>query len=338
MPGFNLIEAYDPVVWKATLEEKTKAAWSLANSPVLKAVDELKAVAEGPGSGVQLGFFRDITEQDDEVQVERTEPTTQGLGTGKQIVKKLLRVVKNDATAEARDLGHDDPLGTFLTRRATRRLALTQKKMVAILTGVFGTSLAANSVDHFSETSNSDVDKVWQEDYFFDAKSTLGPLQMSLSGGAIFVHSVIYAAMEKADAIAFVKPSEGPAFIATWKGLPIYIDDSLVRNGTTSGKVYSSYIIAAGAFGHGLADQPFYDLGAKFNPSVSHFALDGDVKLNVLGIYDRTAEVIHLDGVSFTGSVAGGSATNAELATANKWTLAYDSAKKVAAVRIRTNG
>lgn len=335
---FNLADAYEPAVWKALMAEKTKAAWSLANSAVVKAVADLKLIAEGPSRSAELPFFRDIAEQDDEPQVERTAPTKQGIGTGKQIIKKMLRVIANDASAEARDLGHEDPLGTFLDRRVNRRLANTQKKIVAILTGVFGTALAANGVDHFAETANSDTDKVWQEDYFFDAASTLGILQFDLEGGAVFVHPVVYAAMQKADAITFVKPSEGKAFIATWKGLPIYLDKSLVRNGTTSGKVYSSYIIAAGAFGSGLADQPFYDIGAKFNPSVSHFAIDGNMDLNTLTIYDRTAEIVHLDGTSYTGTVAGESVTNAELATADKWAVAYDSAEKVPVVRIRTNG
>lgn len=336
--SFNLADAYEPAVWKKTLDEKTKAAWSLANSVAVRTVEDFSSTCNGPSRSVELPFFRDIEDQDDEIQVERTAPSMQGLGTGKQVVKVLNRVIANDASAESRDLGHDDPLGVFLGRRANRYLANRQKKMRSILTGVFGTALSANSIDHFEEATNTTAGNFWNVDYFHDATSRLGVLEQSLSGGVVFVHPDIYAAMKKADEITFVKPSEGMPFLPTFKGMALFMDAGLSRTGTTSGTVYSSYLIGAGAFGHGIAEQPFYDLGARFNPSLSHFALHGDPKTNVLEIFDRTREIIHIDGTSYTGSVAGETATNAELATANKWTLAYADAKKVPIVRIRTNG
>jgi hypothetical protein len=66
--------------------------------------------------------------------------------------------------------------------------------------------------------------------------------------------------------------------------------------------------------------------------------MDGDAAKNNIALYDRTRFLMHVVGTKWKGSPAGQSATNAELATAGNWELAYTSAARVPAVRIQTNG
>ena len=61
------------------------------------------------------------------------------------------------------------------------------------------------------------------------------------------------------------------------------------------------------------------------------------VDLNNERIYDRTRFVMHLNGMKFTGTPSGQSATNPELATAASWQLVYATANRVGAACIRTN-
>lgn len=339
MAGFSLADTYQPAVWKKTITEKTNAAYSLFNSVAVTRAPMIDEVAAGPSNSADLPFFRDIATQADEIQVERTAPTVLGIGTGKQVVKMLNRVTANDMSAEAKTLGFDDPTDAFLQRVTLRRLAQRQAALRSSLTGIFGTALTANLKNVALETTAGvAAANLWSGNLFHDATSLLGNLEMSLEGGAVWVHPIVMAAMKKADEIAYVKPSEGKPFIATYKGLPIYTDSALQRAGTTSGTVYRTYILAPGAVLFGQKDQTFIDLGQKGGVDVAQFVFDADQKTNVEAIYDRRREIIHLDGLSYTGSVTAGTPSNPELATANNWSLATDSATKVGVVAIDTNG
>lgn len=339
MPAFSLSDSYQPAVWKQTIQEKTNAAFSLFNSVAVTRAPLLDEIASGPSGSADLPFFRDIATQANEIQVEGTAPTILGIGSGKQVVKMLNRVTANSITAEAKTLGFADPTDAFLSRVAARRLAQRQASLRSALTGIFSTALSANLKNVALETSSGQsAANLWSGSLFHDAVSLLGNLEMTLDGGAVWVHPTVLAAMKKADEIAYIKPSEGKPFIATYKGLPIFVDSGLTRAGTTSGTVFRTVILAPGAVLFGQKDQTFLDIGQKGGVDTASFVFDSDQKTNVEAIYDRTREIIHVDGLSYTGTVTGGSPTNTELATANKWTLAADSAAKVGVVAIDTNG
>lgn len=336
MPGFSLADAYIPAVWRDGLEEKSNAAVSLLNSAAVVKSPVFGELASGPSHLATLPFFRDISGQDDEVQVERTAPGIQGLGVGSQVAILLNRVTANDLTAEARDLGHKDPAGDFLGRIARRRLAQRQKTLLAILRGAFGSALAPNSLANFVETAAGA--KFFSVDIFFDAMQRLGNLEQSLAGGAIVTHSKVLAGMKKADEIAYLRASDGSPFLPAYKGLPIYIDDSLVRTGTTSGFVYDTYLLAPGTIGWGEKPQEFNEPGAKEVVGVATFNVKCDSNLNVESLFDRRRELLHLDGLKWVGTDKAGKNTNADLALPANWALAYDTPAKVGAIRLQTNG
>ena len=124
----------------------------------------------------------------------------------------------------------------------------------------------------------------------------------------LVVHSAIYASLQAADLTQFIPNSQGVP-IERFMGMQVVVNDSVTANAG----VYDSLLVRNGAFGFAENTDP--------NKAVEE---DRDVKCNedILSIQKRF--VIHPFGAKFDGSVAGATATNAELSTSNKWSLAGD--------------
>ena len=153
---------------------------------------------------------------------------------------------------------------------------------------------------------------------------------------AIAMHSATEAALRKLDLIDFVPDSEGKAQIKSFQGRRVIVDDTLpVRNGTTDGLVYTSYLFGPGAFGKGAAPLDSEPLQGGFGTEgveLARVPLDSDTVL-----INRRRYILHPRGVKFTSaSVAGDSPTNAELETASNWTRVWE-AKNVRIVAVTHN-
>jgi hypothetical protein len=113
----------------------------------------------------------------------------------------------------------------------------------------------------------------------------------------------------------------------------------LTRAGTTSGKVYETYLIKSGFFGYG--EKPQVAASGPTDPSAidaAALAFLPSIATNDIALYDRTRFVLHLDGAKWIGSPAGQSPTDAELATATNWQFLKQTANRAGVVAIRTNG
>jgi len=338
----TISDLWIPDIWLATMREKQATFPSLLNSGV--AVDNPKAseLASGPGEVSTIPFFKDITDQDDEIQVEDTEPTVDNKITS-SLMKAIAcnRVTKNSATAFSAQLSGEDPVGEISAQMVQRRLKQRQKTLLAMVRGSFGSAgasgvaapLKAVRLDSFDESGDDATsDQLMSIDLFINAKSLMGELADDLMDGALWLHPTILAALELADETSFDKASHGPWTIRTYRGIPIYTSESLVRAGTTNGYVYDTYLLAKGIIAKGekpqktdVVDVAALQMEKKFGPN------------NEI-IYDRTRFVMHLSGMKWVGTPAAESPTNAELGTIANWNLVLTTANRVGAVCIRTNG
>ncbi|MBL9171491.1 MAG: hypothetical protein JNN07_27405 [Verrucomicrobiales bacterium] len=110
------------------------------------------------------------------------------------------------------------------------------------------------------------------------------------------------------------------------------MSDLLVRAGTGAGFVYETYLLGPRILAYGEKPQ----LGDAID--VASLQLDKVRPKNNEVIYDRTRFVLHLNGMRWTGTPAGQSATNAELSAFASWSLVYTTANRVGATCILTNG
>jgi hypothetical protein len=205
----TISDLWIPDIWLQTMREKQATFPSLLNSGVV--VDNPKAteLASGPGEVATIPFFRDITDQDDELQLENAEPTIDNrITAGQMRAIACNRVCKSSATAFSAQLSGEDPVGEIVAQMAQRRLKQRQKTLLAMVRGAFGSAgvngvaapLKPVRVDAFDESGNdATADHLMGIELFINAKSLMGELADDLMNGALWMHPTILAALELAD-------------------------------------------------------------------------------------------------------------------------------------------
>ena len=338
----TISDLWIPDIWLQTMREKQATFPSLLNSGVV--VDNPKAseLASGPGEVATIPFFKDITDQDDEIQVENAEPAVDNkITSGLMKAIACNRVCKSSATAFSAQLSGEDPVGEISAQMVQRRLKQRQKTLLAMVRGSFGSAGASGvaaplqtiRVDSFDESGDdATADQLMGVELFINAKSLMGELADDLMDGALWIHPTVLAALELADETSFDKASRGPWTIRTYRGIPIYVSESLARAGTTNGFVYETYLLAKGIIARGEKPQKTDVVDVAALQMEKKFGLNNEI------IYDRTRFVLHINGMKWVGTPAAESPSNAELGTIANWNLVLTTANRVGAVCIRTNG
>ncbi|HAB18234.1 MAG TPA: hypothetical protein PLX89_07715 [Verrucomicrobiota bacterium] len=343
MAATNISNLWTPAIWINAANEGQATFANVVNSRAVIDLANLTQLATGGGTSGNVPTWKDITDGDEEIQVESTAATVGNITTVNQNVPILNRQKAWGATALSAGVSGSDPIGQIGKQLGASRSKRQQKIVLALLRGAFaglgaaGASAALSAVrsDLFIEAGNSATSaNLISADAFINAKALLGELGDTLQNGAIFMHSAVRAALEKLDASSFKSGVQSglPFTVKTYKDIPVFTCDALVRAGTTNGYVYETYILAEGVIGRGQKPQS-NNVG-----DVASLVREEDGSKNDVFLYDRQRLAIHLNGMIWGGTPAGQSATNAELGTAASWTLAYTTANRVGAVLLRTNG
>ena len=346
-------DLWTPAVWVEEVAERQATFPSLFNSGVVVRSAQLNEIASGPGISANIPFFKDITDQADEIQVENTAPGDNVQPSGLQVATILNRVTKNSGAALAAQVSGSDPVGQMVSALVARRLKQRQLTLLAILRASFGVYNGASggavnvaaplsavryggtTAEIFLETTvGQTAANKMSADVFIQTKALMGELADDLANGVFWCHPNIRAALEILDANSFKTGIQSglPFNVTTYRGIPIFTSESLVRAGTTSGFVYDSYLLASGVVGIGEKPQ----LGDVIDASSLQFFADRDK--NNEAIWDRTRFLMHLNGMKWVGTPAGQSATNVELRTIANWNLVYQTANRVGVTCMRTNG
>ena len=332
-----------PQIWVQGLSEKAASFPSIITSGIANRDEEFDAYAAGPGTTINLPYFRDISDQADAVQVENTQATRQVIGSGKQIAAICNRETANDLTALSGQVSGAAPVDGILTQLAIRRQKQRNTTLLNQLRGLFDTTSAPNSATGCLKAARYDIfleagatppaTQCISASGFVDAVTLLGEQADVLKGGSIIVHPDIHQALLKADQISFEHFSlqEGIK-LQKYRGLWLWRSKLLRRAGTTSGYVYDTYLSAPGVFAWGEKPQQGDVVDVA---SLSYWM---DKQKNNEEIYDRSRFILHPNGCRWVGTPAGQSATNAEFATAANWNLDYQTADRVGLVCMRTNG
>jgi hypothetical protein len=341
MPATAVSDLWVPQIWIRATDEKARTLPALASSGAFVRSPTLDSIASGGGTAATLPFFKDLTDTAEGIQVEGTEPTINAISSGQNVAPILNREVGYGANALAAGVSGDDPVGGITRQLGLNRQKRTQSTLLSVMRGLFNVAgapaaaaqLSAARYDIFSETGASPTsDKLLDSAKFNLATALLGELQDSLAGGAIWMHPNIRAALLNQDENSFERDSRLGFMLETYKGFPLFVSNSLVRAGTTSGVVYDTYLLAAGSVGWGEKPQA----GDSIDVASLSFYKRPDI--NQERIYDRRRYLVHVNGTKWVGTAAGQSATNAELAVHTNWSLQFQSADRCGIVCIRSNG
>lgn len=347
MAQTTISDLWTPDIWIQGTSEKAKAFPSLLNSGVVINPPLFDKIASGAGIAANIPFYKDVSDDTDDIQVEDTAPTPGEITSGKQICPILNRVKAYDVTALAEQVSgaSPDPVGEILGQIGNGRMKRRQRTLVSCLRGAFGGGADANGsaseltsmrVEAFDESgTDATNDQKMSADLFIAAKALLGELGDSLRGGAILTHPNIVAQLEILDKGSFKNGVESglPFTVTTYRNIPIFTSNLLVRAGSTNGYVYETYILSAGSVGYGGKAQ-----SSRVGDTAHLIVDETQIAKNNLTVYDRNRYLLHLNGMKWVGTPGGQSATDAELATIANWDLAFSSADRVGGVLIRTNG
>jgi hypothetical protein len=327
----NVGNLWSPDIWIRAAAEPVVGRLMLLNSGIVATSPALTEVATGGGTKANLPRFREPNVAD-EIQVASTGPTKNNITASTMVAPILNRVLALGTDALAGAVSDSDPIGYIGQVIGINRLRNREVTLLSTLRGFFHTAAAANSEDNFVEVvGNQTASHLIDSIMINKAVAALGENVATLTQGAMVVHSTIHQALLNQDSIEFIRDSQGVIVMQTYKGIPLFINDLLVRDGTTSGKVFESYVFARGSVGFGEKPQ------SNVIGDVASLTRDEDAHTNDVVLYDRTRVVMHPSGGIWGGTPSGNSATNAELATGGNWTLAGD-IRNTGIVRIRTNG
>ena len=273
-----------------------------------------------------------------------TPPTVNNITSDRQKAPVMYREAAWGRDAFAFAQSGMDPLAYVAERLLNVRFDNAEVALINVLNGVFASDTFADLIfddDAVNEDPVGDAGSnvYWDAERFHNTTGILGIKEDDLVGGLITMHSKVRTYLKIQDELETVKPSEGGIPFQTYKGMRIVADDRLVRDGTTSGKVYPITIAAPNTVVFNFATQ------GEDGTTSSSLAFDSDVPNLRKALYDRVVALCHINGTYWQPASADGGAlivakggpTDAQFATANAWKTVYNNVKETRIVRAYVN-
>ena len=330
---------YGPLFLPTTIQRIAQLS-RIRNSPIVSADAQIQQFANGPGDIVQMPFWNDLAgdsnvSSDDPAQSAVPNKLTQG----QDMARKVRRNNGWQSANLVAAVLAEDPLDVVSQLIAEYWNREEQVVLGKTMAGVFASSgMSGNVLNVASEdpAGNSGANAVkFNADVAANAYALLGEYGQTLS--AVLMHSRVFWNLRAQSAIVYLTdPATGLPMNdrPTWDGKDVFVSDQCPRvAGTTSGFKYTSYLFGNGAIAYSEATGQG---GPKKPVEISSVAEAGNGE-GVETVWYRRAWVMHPRGIAFTGSPAGNSATNTELATGGNWTRKYDP-KLLRMVAVTTNG
>lgn len=284
----------------------------------------LDELANAPGKIVELPYWNDL---DGSVEVNYSDDnpantaTPQKIAQGEQIARKAFI----NQGWQAADLASELAMGGTAmeaVRARTDRYFMRQwqRRLIASSNGILADNVANDSGDMVVDVAVESVaaqtsSTKFNRDVFTEAVYTMGDMATEL--GAIAVHSAVMQQMVKNDDIVYIPDSQGQLTIPTYMGLRVIVDDGMtVTAGTTDGFKYTSVLFGSGMFGYGV--------GSPETPvAIEREEAQGNGG-GIETLWLRNTWLLHPFGFQATGTPAGQSFTNTELAAATSFDRVLD--------------
>lgn len=288
----------------------------VVNSP------EFDTLASEAARTHNMPFFEDLNGES-EPTLEDVKMTPAKIGSNKDVSTTILRQKMWAATNLSAALAGADPMKAIGDLVAGYWARDMQKELIAILSGVFGTTTedpvgtpkqTTRMADHILDLTagKSEPAKLISASAFIDACQLLGDAQAQLSGVAM--HSATKSFLKKLNLIETERDSTDVEF-DTYQGRRVTVDDECPVTGEG---IYTTYLFGNGAIAYGNGSP------------VGHVATEVDRDKQTGGgidyLINRKAFILHPRGIAYTGAKREHveTPTRAELAMAENWKPVYE--------------
>lgn len=335
-----------PAIFTPYVQQLTEEKARIIQSGVAARNPQVDAMLAGGGLTFNVPSFRDLDNDSDRTSTDTAhveftggtaEPDPYKTRTSTEIGVRLSRNGSWSSADLAAALAGADPMESIASRVAywwTRRL---QAAFIATMNGVIADNAAAPSGSDTHTQNDLIVDVSggafvegvtnFSAEAFINAALTMGDSMEDLT--AVFVHSVVFARMQKNNLIDFIPDARGEIQIPTFLGREVIVDDGMPR----TGQVYDTWLFGRGAVQLGVGSP-------KVPTAIERKEGAGNGGGQEI-LYSRTEWCIHPVGHAFiAGTIANGGPTNAatsnNLANAGSWSRRWPERKQIKFARLVT--
>lgn len=331
MAAVQIADVIEPTTFTEYTVERTAERSALLQSGVAVRDAAFSDLAKSGGSILNMPHWEDLSGNS---EADTDDPTNDG--TPKKITATNEKAIMHYRRGSwgrsdlAASVAGDDPMKVIADGVADWwNRDIESYVLVPTLNGMFNASNGVLRTTHSLDVSiadgnNATASNLISPESVIDTAKLLGDQWRKVK--AIAVHSVVHSRLQKLGLIETVRLADQNIEFETFLGRRLIETDSCYSvAGGTSGTVYSTYLFGEGTFAWGD--------GAPLVPTeIERKGLAGASYL-----INRKHFFLHPRGVSFTGSIAGVTPTNVELATGSKWTKVYET-KNIPLLELRTNG
>jgi hypothetical protein len=335
MANVQISDIYNPLVFAAAEQEKQIELNAFMSSGVMVEDPRITAMASVGGNIGELPFFKPLGTQEPNYSNDVTGDTTTPNKITSAIMKyRLASQNQSWSTMDiAVDLALADPVAAITNRIAGYWATTNERRLIQSTMGILNDNVANDSSDMVvniatDSSGATTAAELVSNDAILDAQQTAGDHQGGFT--AIAMHSVVYNRLRKQQLISFIRDADNNTLFQMYGNLRVVVDDSLSAIAGTNRVTYTTVIFGSGSVVSGM--------GRTATPSELDRAPNKGNGGGQSDLYSRRADIIHPLGFEFTSaSVAGQSATLAELSTTANWSRVWER-KNVPLCFLQTNG
>lgn len=321
--GVTLAEIFIPEVYASIQPNNSPETTAFATSGVAVTNPILQAAAQAGARLVDVPLWNDLDSSsapnlsdDTDTEALPGKVDTSDFSARNSFLNKGYGAADLAVEVSGTTPGEGNPMTRIANRFGAYWARQFQYRIIAACRGVLAKNIAADSSDmvydiSLQTTVGQTAANKMSAEAVVNAVFTMGDQFEKL--GAIAMHSVPYQNLVLQDLITFMKDSTGTLSIPIYLGKRVVVDDGLpVIAGTTSGFRYVSILFGQGAIGYGTGKP-------KVAAEVYRLPRAGNGG-GTEEMWERKTWMIHPFGMDWLeGSVAGASATLAELRLAANW-------------------
>ena len=335
MATVQITDVYNPLTFSQFSQEAQVELNRFLMSGVAVNNPQINGMAATGGNIGELPFYKPLGTE--EPNYSDDNPSNNSVPKNVTDSKMVFRLASQNQSWSTMDLAVElaleNPTGAITDRIGSYWATNNERRVIQSMMGVLADNVANDGGDMVNNIATDAVGapgaaELISADAIIDTVQTMGDHGEDL--GVIAMHSVPYRNLQKQNLIDFIPNARGEVNIPTYQGKMVVVDDSLPAVSGANRVTYTSILFTRGAIANGFAPTQ--------NPS----ELDRDPSSGNGGgqsiLYSRRADIFHPLGFTFTSaSVAGQSATQAELAAAANWSRVWER-KNTGIAFLQTNG